>query len=388
MKKLMISMAAASLVTGAVATADVDVNVGGQAALYYQTADTDADGFFHQNSSMANIGLQLNADSDIGNGFGLGGQYTMLGTLGLEKNLVSNIRQSANGGLNGGALTKVYITKKAGNTLVKLGRQELPKSLSPLAFSESWSVFKNTFDAAVVINSDLPETTLVGAYVSTSNKHGDLSNFSDLVVNSSLGVAKGAYMLTAATKLIPMTALTLSYYFMDNVAVAGDSSAIWADAQISGLPVAIGLQAGTIMPDTSGLDDTVAYGIKIGGDFGPVSASLAYTSVDDGTAKFQNVGTGVKTPLYTQAIYNQAFISQDSDTFGLKAAMGVGAGKVILHGVMSSGGVNDANDYNELDVVYKTSALGMDMFAAYILRDHDDAGVDADHIRFWTRYNF
>jgi len=388
MKKLMISMAAASLVTGAVATADVDVNVGGQAALYYQTADTDADGFFHQNSSMANIGLQLNVDSDIGNGFGLGGQYTMLGTLGLEKNLVSNVRQSANGGLNGGALTKVYITKKAGNTLVKLGRQELPKSLSPLAFSESWSVFKNTFDAAVVINSDLPETTLVGAYVSTSNKHGDLSNFSDLVVNSSLPVAKGAYMLTAATKLIPMTALTLSYYFMDDVSVAGDSSAIWADAQISGLPVAIGLQAGTIMPDAAGLDDTVAYGIKVGGDFGPVSASLAYTSVDDGTAKFQNVGTGVKTPLYTQAIYNQAFISQDSDSIGLKASMGVGAGKVILHGVMSSGGVADANDYNELDVIYKTSALGMDMFAAYIMRDHDDAGVDADHIRFWTRYNF
>ncbi len=391
MKKLMISMAAASLVTGAVATADVDVNVGGQAALYYQTADTDADGFFHQNSSMANIGLQLNVDSDIGNGFGLGGQYTMLGTLGLEKNLVSNIRQSANGGLNGGALTKVYITKKAGNTLVKLGRQELPKSLSPLAFSESWSVFKNTFDAAVVINSDLPETTLVGAYVSTSDKHNNLSAFTDLAAETIVGsapIARGAYMLTAATKLIPMTALTLSYYFLDDVAVAGDTSAIWADAQISGLPVGIGLQAGTIMPDTAGLDDTVAFGVKVGGEFGPVTASLAYTSVDDGAAKIRNVGTGVKTPLYTQAIYNQAFIGHDSDSFALKAAMGVGGGKVILHGVMSSGGANDVNDYNELDVIYKTSALGMDMFAAYIMRDHDDAGIDADHIRFWTRYNF
>ncbi len=389
MKKLMISMAAASLVTGAVATADVDVNVGGQAALYYQTQDTD-DGFFHQDSSKANIGLQLNVDSDIGNGFGLGGQYTMLGTLGLEKNLVSNINQSADGGLNGGALTKVYITKKAGNTLIKLGRQELPKSLSPLAFTESWNVFKNTFDAAVVINSDLPETTLVGAYVSTSNKHNDLSGFTDLAASTIAGsapVARGAYMLTAATKLIPMTALTLSYYFMDDVAVAGDTSALWADAQISGLPVAIGLQAGTIMPDTSGLDDTVAFGAKVGGELGPVNASLAYTSVDDGAAKFQNVGTGKKTPLYTQMVFNQNFIAHDSDTFVVKAAMGVGPGKLIAQYGMSSRG-GDENDYNELDVIYKTSALGMDMLAAYIMRGGDDNVPDEDVIRFWTRYNF
>ncbi len=384
MKKLMISMAAASLVTGAVATADVDVNVGGQAVLYYETVDTDADGFFHQNSSSANIGLQLNADSDIGNGFGLGGQYTMLGTLGLEKNLVSNVKQRADSTLNGGALTKVYITKKLGNTLVKLGRQELPKSLSPLAFTESWNVFKTTFDAALVINNDFQDTTLVAAYVSTSNDHGDLSTFDDLADGA---VTKGAYLLTASTKLIPMTQLTLSYYLLNNVIDTNNVNALWADAQISGLPVSIGLQAGTLMPEHDNADDTVAYGIKIGGDLGPVKASLAYSSVDDGMLEVRNVGTNVKTPLYTQMVFNQDFIAHDSDTFVVKAVMGVGDGKIIAQYGMSSRGGSE-NDYNELDLMYKTSALGMDMFAAYIMRGGDDNVPEDDRIRFWTRYNF
>jgi hypothetical protein len=379
----MISMVAASLVTGAVATADVDVKVGGQAVLYYQTFDTDADGFFHQNSSLANIGLQINADSDIGNGFGLGAQYSMLGTLGLEKNLVSNIMQTGNGELNGGALTKVYLTKKMGNTLVKVGRQELPKALSPLAFSESWNVFKNTFDAAVVINSDLPETTLVGAYVSTSNNHGDLSNFGDMAGGA---VANGAYMLTAATKLIPMTALTLSYYMMDEVQVATneDISAVWADAQISGLPmVSLGLQAGSIMPATDALEDTVAFGAKLGATLGPVKATLAYTSVDDGDVSVQNVGTGVKTPLYTQMVLNQTMISNDSSTILVGGALQAGPGKLIANYSMSD--VYD-KDYSELDVIYKVNAMGMDMLAAYVMRDGDFA--DTDMVRLWARYNF
>ncbi|MEA2110650.1 MAG: hypothetical protein U9P71_01245 [Campylobacterota bacterium] len=388
MKKLILSMAAASLVTGAVATADVDVNVGGQAVVYYQT--NDSVDFFHQDSSNANVGLQLNLDADLGNGFGAGGQYSMLGTLGLEKNLVSNIMQTGNGNLNGGALTKVYLTKKAGNTLIKVGRQELPKSLSPLAFSEGWNVFKNTFDAVVAINSDLPETTLVGAYVSASNNHGDLSNFNDLAASTQLGaldVQNGAYMLTAATKLIPATSLTASYYYLDEVGGLGDASALWLDAQIAVPVVSLAVQAGTIMPDIDGTEDTVAFGAKAGMNLGPVAASLAYTDVDDGTANIQNVGTGVKTPLYTQMVANQGFISNDSSTFVAKAALGLGTGKLIAqYGMSSRGGAE--NDYNELDVIYKFKALEMNMLAAYVMRGGDDNVPDSDIIRFWTRYNF
>ncbi len=50
--------------------------------------------------------------------------------------------------------------------LLKSGRMELD---TPLAFSEKWSVVPNTFEGAVVINQDIPDTTLVGAWVGKGN---------------------------------------------------------------------------------------------------------------------------------------------------------------------------------------------------------------------------
>ena len=386
MKKLILSMAAASLVTGAVATADVDVNVGGQAVVYYQTMDSNgnADLFDGGANSRANVGLQLDATADIGNGFGVGGQVNFLGTVGLEKNMVGASMQTARTGeLNAGSVSKVYLTKKMGNTLVKMGRQELPKSLSPLAFSEGWNVFKNTFDAVVVINSDIQDTTLVGAYVSAGNGAivgapglVDLGAYNDIAPG-------GAYMATVNTKLIPSTNLTGSYYHLSQLVDGTD--ALWLDAQVSGLPVTLGVQAGTIMPGAAGLDDTVAFGVKVGAKVGPVALTGAYTNVDDGAVSVQNRGTGVKTPLYTQMILNQGFIALDSSTILAKGVMGLGDGKLIAQYAMSD---RDAGDYGELDVIYKFKALDMNMLAAYVMQDVD-ANDDVNNVlRFWARYAF
>jgi imipenem/basic amino acid-specific outer membrane pore len=40
---------------------------------------------------------------------------------------------------------------------------------TPLAFSETWSIVPNTFEGAVVLNQDLPDTTLVGAWIGKGN---------------------------------------------------------------------------------------------------------------------------------------------------------------------------------------------------------------------------
>jgi hypothetical protein len=371
-----------------VASADVDVKVGGQAVLYYQTVEKGGDtDYFDQGNSQANAGLQLNINADLGNDFGLGLQGTALGTLGLENNLVSATMQTADGSLNGAALTKAYVTKKLGNTTIKAGRQELPKSLSPLAFSEGWNVFKYTFDAAVVINSDIPDTTLVGAYVSKSNNHGNLGSFDNLTTNAA-PVGKGAYMLTVANKSVKQMPVTLTYYDLELSNGLEAASAIWADVQIdAGLPVKFGLQGGQIMPENN-LEDTTALGVKVTGKAGPVDLKLAYTTVDDGTLSVQNVGTGVKTPLYTQMIANQGAISNNADTVVLQAKGAVGPGTLIAQYDMTQTNTGPDNDFNELDVIYKFKALGTTMLAAYVNKDSDAMKDPQNIIRFWTRYNF
>jgi len=408
-KLSLVAIAAVGMMSGA--SADIDVKVGGQGVLYYQTMDLggDADLFDKGANSRANAGLQLNLNADLGNDFGLGYQETFLGTLGLEKNLVGNTMQTADRNeLNAHSMTKLYITKKIANTTLKLGRQELPKSLSPLAFSEGWNVFKNTFDAAVAINSDIPDTTVVGAYVGQSNGGAgnavgitNLGNFDNLGAKTNLdlngdgikgdkaSINHGAYLLTIANKSVKELPITLSYYTLNDIAGGEAGSAIWADIQGNfDIPVKFGLQGGQISPENH-LDDTTAFGVKASGKAGPVALTLAYSTVDDGPVAVKNVGTGVKTPLYTQMILNQNHISSDADTVMLKAAAAAGPGKLIAQYGATTDNSDAGTDYQELDVIYKFKALGTNMLLAYIMSDHDVDGQDPNNIiRFWTRYNF
>jgi len=387
------AIVAVSMTTGAMAKSSdgVDVKVGGQAVVYYQTLDKGDISYFDKEGARANAAIQLNLNSDLGNGFGIGVQGTALNTFGLEKNLVDNVMQSGGGDLgNAGdyeAITKAYLTKQIAKTTLKLGRQELPKSLSPLAFSEGWNVTKNTFDALVAINSDIPDTTLVGAFVSRTNGNGlanDMSSFGDLAGGAA---EKGAYMLTVANKSAANVPVTLSYYQLPST----ELTAVWADVQAKNLgPVGVGLQGGTVMNGATGGNDTTAMGVKVSGKAGPASLSLAYSTVDDGDVPIHNVGTGVKTPLYTQMILNQKSIKKDADTVVLKGVVPVGPGKLIAQYGMTTANeknLNGENDYNELDVIYKFKALGANMLAAYVMADLDGADK-ANVLRVWTRYNF
>jgi hypothetical protein len=423
MKKTMVSLvAAAALTTGAFAAdKGIDIVTNGQAVVYYQTADTAAnEGFFGSTSSRANVGIQLDLAADLKNNFTFGAQLTYLDALGLNNdNLVgdANVMQLAGNGININtnttdadltssiALTKIFVAKKIANTTVKLGRQELPKSLSPLAFSESWNVFKNTFEAAVVVNTDIPDTTVVAAYVGGGNGNGVGSNLGTMGDLANGLVQDGAYMIAAVTTAIPMTTLTANYYTLHDVdsdldlTTANDGievDALWADAQIAPkdapMGIKVGLQYGNIDPDAA-VKDTTAWGIKVSAKpMETLTVCAAYTDVDDGYLPVVNYGTLNKTPLYTQMISTEASISSDADAMMLKASYSLGDMGTLTAQYAS---VDDtsaaAQDLNELDVIYTVKAGGVDYLAAYVMKDFDnEAGtvVDTDIIRLWARYNF
>lgn len=420
MKKTLISLAAASLVASSAFAADkgIDIVVGGQATLYYQTWDVDGDAedLFDKDNSAANVGIQLNLGADLGNNFTFGAQATYLGTAGLEKNLVSAPMQGLYGAAVAGdttnefAITKLFIAKQIANTTVKIGRQELPMSLSPLAYSEGWNVYKNTYDAIVVINADIPKTTLVGAFVSGATSINDLS-----VVGDFGGIAGEAYMLTASTTAIPMTTLTGSYYELKHVLgdhAGGDAlgghdgvgaDAYWIDATIASkdLPMGLnfGLQYANIDPDT--LDDTTMYGIKVG--LSPIEAltlGAAYNKVDEGddavTIGMLNTGTGTETAMFTNIVANDQAIAVDAKTWMLSAAYNTGNyGTIGLAYADTSADDNnfnnvtsDDNDMAEFDLTYSVSAAGVDYLLAYVNQDYDEDDMDTDIIRVVARYNF
>ncbi|MFT7003907.1 MAG: hypothetical protein ACJAWW_001259 [Sulfurimonas sp.] len=428
MKKTLISIAAASLIVTSAMAADkgIDITTTGQAVIYYETESTNAtDGaeLFGSKSgvdkSVANVGLQLNLDADLKNGFTFGSQLTYLGTAGLEKNLVVGAKQDTTQSTTSETdsqimMTKLFVAKKIENTTVKLGRQELPMSLAPFTYTEGWSVFKNTFDAVLAVNTDIPDTTLVGAYVSQGNSvaAGSFDTMSDFEAHTTVGdvyVTGAAYMLTVQNKSLPMTTITASYYDVakldTNASGSGaneGASIVWIDAKIAdkSLPMGltIGLQGGTLMTETSALDDTTAFGAKV--DFKPMDAltlGLAYSSVDDGDVAMRNIAPGAQaSPLYTQIAKNVDAISLDADTFLVKAAYNTGDyGTVIARATQTSAGDNNQygakNDYTDIEFLYIIKSGGVKYLASYMIKSWEDkvSGSDDNNVvRFWARYNF
>ena len=432
MKKIIISAAVAAMAFSTAAVAadkGIDIDVSGQAAVYYETHNGGSQGLFDESNSIAAGGIQLNLDADLGNNFTFGSQLTYLSTLGLEKNLVDGGKQTAGAAVNAAtvseiALTKIFIAKKIGNTTLKIGRQELPMSLAPFSYSEGDSVFKNTFDAIVAINTDIPTTTLVGAYVSKGTNLS-LGSSGDLP-----SVAGGIYMVTAQTTAIPATTVTATIYEAKNVlgtnagvtpiGGAGSTNVYWIDAAIApeDAPVGLtfGLQGGVISPDdlANGTQtaDTKAFGAKVGANIAGFSAKLAYSRVDGDTkaqVQARNLGTNNRTPLYTQMVTNQAAIGLDSNTIVVGAGFDAGSmGNFAVNYGMSEVGkdnglVNNAGsdvDYNELDFVYKVKAGGVQYAAIVVYRDVEAGGSlsntttasgTQNHdtlVRLWARYNF
>jgi len=293
------------------------------------------------------------------------------------------------------------LTYGFGNTSIKAGRQELPKALSPFAYSEDWNVFKNTFDAVVVVNSDLPDTTLVGAWVYRNNKngmHADMSAF------NALNNHDGVFMLTAQNKSIENLTLTASWYFakdmLDDVnnTKKEDLNILWADAQYDAGSFNVGLQGGTAKSDAfNPKDDIVAFGAKVGGKFNGVNVMAAYSNVNNGGGSLKgvfNVG-GETSALYTDTAVNQLLVGNplevDANKFVVSAGVDALGGNIL--GAFAYTDSDENNTTKEFDLVYSTNVAGIDVTAAYVYLKADvpvnaKGKTKANLVRVVGSYNF
>jgi len=198
-------------------------------------------------------------------------------------------------------------------------------------------------------------------------------------------------MITAQNKSIENLTLTGSWYYGADMTGIDDVNILWGDATYAAENFTIAGQIGTVMGDFVAVNanDTVAWGIKAAGNISMFDLSLAYTGVDDGDAGVFNVG-GVKTPLYTQMILNQGHIKRDNDTIVARAGVKALGGKFGLAYDYTTDNSALENDYQELDLTYKTKVFNdtTTLFAAYIYQDSDLAADSTNVLRFWGRYNF
>ena len=338
MKKIILSVAVATMALSTAASALEDIKTSGKATVWYETNNAGNNTFGGENGSMGDYSIRLDITGKQGN-IGFGTTVYSATTMGLENTgMIGNGRVNITPNTDDTEevfFTQAYITAPLGsNTLLKMGKQELN---TPLVFSEKWTAVTNSYDAALVINNSIANTTLIAAYVGQNNgaAHG---NINPSEFNSLAGA--GASAIAALYK---NDAFNVNAWYYDVNTVA---TAYWVDAGATVAGVDLKAIYVNMDPEAAG-DETTAYAVNVGAKVSGISLSAAISKVSDtGTMHVANLGTaGKKSKLGTDGVYTDGqYVARNGSTaVKIKAAGSVAGYKLALQHI------NNANDAAALD---------------------------------------
>lgn len=238
----------------------------------YEFIDADKDGakLGDKENNTWKTTVVLGVEKEIGNGFGIGAEVAATSQLGLE--IANKVAEDAE-------LSELYLTYKNGNTLVKAGRQALPKSLSPWAWTDTTLNRKDTtFEGVVVVNQDLADTVLVGAWIAKAGSGTTFDNVNG--VNN-----KGLFAVAAQNKSLANTTLTGTVYYVTEAKV----TSVWASAETKLDSVKLGFQAAYAKASGSKKSYSVAAYAK--GKIGDANVKLSVAHLDNGDVSLNQGGT-------------------------------------------------------------------------------------------------
>ena len=382
----------AALTIGSSAFAIENTEFSGNAQLFYQTVDAGDDAFFSPANSTADTGLNLNISSDLVKNDTVtisgGAGFTALSTLGLENSIVNGVWGNAHSATannsslgakvdNTSWMNEAWLAVTAGKTTVKLGRMDID---TPLAFTETWSIEKNTFEAGVVINQDIPGTTVVGAYIGNGNGAEDFGADATSTGISSGGIVNtnakfttfgsdGAYAIGAINNSFEPLTVQAWYYNVTSVV-----KAYWLQADLSMAGVMAGVQYSGHTLDDAIADDISSdvFAVMLGYEMQDTfTAKVSYSQVGEDFAAGFNTATNIATAqskLYTEAWLMYGSVTQ-ADTASFNVTVEAPVADVFDLGVYytSADQSTDAgnNDVTDLTVSASKSFGPLDTSLVY-----------------------
>lgn len=410
-----------SLVTavflGASAFAIDNIKVSGDAKLFYSTDNADAvsvpeDGLFGQANSVGDTALRLGVTGDLLEGVSFGVTGYAVSTLGLENNLVSNTWAGSRDGVQDSAwLGELWIAGTAGKTTAKAGRMELD---TPLIFSEKWSIVPNTFNGVVLMNTDLPDTTLIGAWVGQGNglntggvKNDNAIGWDYMGKDFATFASSGAYAAGAINNSFKPLVAQAWYYNISDIADAYWLQADWDCQLIDG--VKAGVQYANMDPKGTGKDSS-AYAVKlayVGTKDLTLTAAYSSADEDNGALNIANIATAnnpgasgysgkfaAQSKLYTEAWWNFGYVgTPGADTVMLSAAYDAGFAQFFAQLTdinIQPTGAASTYDVTEATLTATKSFGPLSTSLAYIFADDDgvNLGKSYDTVQAYLTLSF
>jgi len=338
--------------------------------------------------SIFNTGLVLSYVTDSFYGFSLGA--TMQSSFAPFANSDAKTLFANDMYGSGAVLSEAYVAYKMKNTTVKVGRQFIT---TPLVAGSGSRMIKQSFEGAVIINTDLPNTTLVAGYVdkyqqrtssNSGNPRGDMPDFDQVG-----GQGDGAYTLLAINKSIP--GLTLTAQWAQVTDVVDD---YYVEAAYAGVASGFkyGLAANYLMSDyDAGGDEGIMYGAKINIGVENFNAYVAYSQVTDDNAVAPGLGGGAQPAFAKPYQFVAGTYAADTDAYSIDANYNFAQIGLLLGArytdvqVDSAVATSDERKFTDIYAVYNfTGALkGLTFDVSY-----ENMGGDWNNKETWFKANY
>ncbi len=347
-----------------------------------------------KDADIFNTGLVLGYVTDSFYGFSMGATMQSNFAPFADKDAKSVYAADMAG--TGAVLSEAYLAYKMKNTTVKVGRQFIT---TPLVAGSGSRMIKQSFEGALIVNTDLPNTTLAAGYV---DKYQDRTDGAGNVGKFlQVGAEKdGAYTILAINKSIP--GVTLTGQWAQVTDAVDDYYAEVAYAGKAG-EVAYGLAANYLSSDfdAAGADSGVMYGAKLSLGMGDLNGYVAYTKITDDNYVAPGLGGGAQPAFakgyqVTTGTYNYS----DTDAYSVDVnynfkAIGLLAGirytavelgdKAIKAAAEKIAVTVDDRSYTDIYAVYNFAGalkgLALDL-------SYEDMGKDLDGSELWFKANY
>ncbi len=337
---------------------------------YYWERDRGID------ADIMNFGLDLSYETSRFYGFGLKSTFQSSSSPFADDNAKSMFNSDMYG--SGGQLSEVYLSYATGKTLAQVGRMYFA---TPLIYGSGSRMNKESFEGALITNSDLPNTKISLGYVqkmqTRTDGRGDFGRFTRQFTWQG-EVENGAYTFVVENQSIPNVNLTLAYLDADNLMkVAYSEAAFKKDI--------FGLTAQYYYSDYEGQDKTDLFGLKANININKASFVAAYTTTGDEYV-YAGLGNGADYAFTGSPILSDTY-KADTDAYKIGATYAVLSNFSIgANYIIEDTPTNDYS-YTSLTADYAFGGIlkGLNLSVLY---DKQGKDGDADELRFNLNYSF
>ena len=301
---------------------------------------------------------------------------------------------------SGAVLSEAYVAYSMKNTTALVGRMFLE---TPLVASSGSRMVKEAFEGVAVINKDLPNTTLIAGYVqkfqSRTDGNGKVGNFTKTFSAGLLALPldDGAYTLAAINKSVPGLTLTAAYADAIDAAKIVYLEAAY-EGKVSGFTYGLAAQYYNTNYDSQYeapnlVEDSSLFGLKATLGMGPVTGTLAYSSVGNDGVMGVTPGLGNGADLiYTGSAINSFTYLAGTDAYKIGVDYAITSNASI--GASYVGATTEVLGLADVKQSY-VSLIGSYSFdgalkglSLDVIYDKAGKDVDAEELRVQAAYKF